>query len=99
MLLPPELEEGGWVDLPDHFEPVHASVAGPAEGNQPGEAGAAGTAMMDDQGRRAEAVGSTEAAQPAVAGDDRGAEAGIEAPVMLLAGVAGCAQAAPGNLK
>jgi hypothetical protein len=99
MLLAPQFEEGCRVDALHHLEPVHPSMAGPAERDQPRETRAAGVAMMNNEGRRTVAGCSTEAAEPAIAGNHRSAETGIVAPVMLLAGIAGGAEAALCYLK
>ncbi len=89
VLLAPELEKGIGIDTADNLKPVHPGVAGPAERDQPGEARAPRAAVMDHQRRRREAGGRTKPAEPAIAGNNGRPQAGIEAPVMLFAGVAG----------
>lgn len=99
VLFAPELEKGIGIEAADEPEPVHPGMAGAAERDQPGEARAPGAAVMDDQRRRSRTRGRADPAQLAVAGDHRRAQAGIEAPVMLFAGVAGGTEPALCYLK
>jgi hypothetical protein len=89
MLLAPQLEESWRVEAPDHPQPVHPGMAGAAERDQPRQTRAPGAAVMDDQRSGRQARRGADATEAAVARDYRGPQAGIAAPVMLLAGVAG----------
>ncbi len=98
VLLAPEGEEGLRVDGPaDGAQPVHPRMAAAAEADQQRQAGDAGTAVVDDERGAGETRLRADPAEAAIAAHDRSAVAAIAAPVMLLARVAGRAEAASGE--
>ncbi len=95
MLLAPEGEEGLGVDGPtDRAQPVDTRMAAAAEADEKRQARDAGPAMVHDQRRRGQTGLRAHPTEAAIAADDRRPVAAIAAPVMLLARVAGRAEAA-----
>ena len=98
VLLAPEREKSLGVDGPaDRAQPVDTGMAAAAEADQQRQARDAGAAMVNDERGGGKAGLRADPAEAAIPADDRSPMAAIAAPVMLLARIAGGAEAASGQ--